>query len=90
MEKLNFNVTMSVDRFKSVNNINSIDVVKNPNTGKLFFTCPQDSSISGKIAKEIDFNGDLAISQCTGTEAGEEFYMLHNHVQLTDNVQHTL
>ena len=87
---LTFTKTMSVSRFKSVNGISKINVIKNPKTEKLFFSCPDDSSISGKVANELDYSKDLSVSECVSTEDGSVFYMLHNAGDTSANVQQTL
>lgn len=90
MNKLNFTATMSIDRFKSVHNISTINVVKNPHTSKRFFVCPADSSISGKIAETIDFAAPLYVSDCTDPDSAESFRLLHNRTDNTANIVATL
>lgn len=88
--KLNFTNTVSIARFKAVNTVSAISIIKNPATDKKFFTCPDDSSLSGKIAEEIDLNLPLYISDCTNPDTGETFRMLHNRADNSANVVATL
>ena len=76
---LSFNNTYSVQDFKAFNHDNKIDVVKNPNTGKLFFQC---GSIRGAVASEIDFHKEVKISEVEGNEGA--FFLMHN--VNTDNI----
>ena len=87
---LKFNSTVSINRFKAVNNISAINVIKNPHTQKRFFTCPDDSSISGKIAEKINFGEPLFVSECADTDSGESFRLLHNRADNTPNVVQVL
>ena len=73
---LQFRETYSIDRFKSMNNVKELRIIKNPHTSKLFFTCPDDSTISGKVGKE-GWQDDPVISLCVDTSTGETFHMLH-------------
>ena len=87
---LKFNNTVSIARFKAVNGISTINVIKNPHTEKRFFTCPDDSKLSGKIAEKVNFTEPLFISECADTESGDLFLMLHNRADNTANVVATL
>lgn len=52
------NVTfMTWDQFKEANNITKADVVRNPNTGKLFVA---SKDMKWKCQADIDFEKDLA------------------------------
>lgn len=85
-----FTKTVSISRFKQLMGINKINIVKNPNTGKVFFTSPDDSDIRGTVAIEIDYTKDLMISTLVNEEDGVTFYMLHNAGNNTANVLQTL
>jgi hypothetical protein len=87
---INFNRTMSVAAFKASRNISTINVVKNPHTEKLFFTCPDDSDVSGKVSTKLDTTKPLCISDFADTESGEKFLLLHNQGTSTVNVQLSL
>lgn len=71
--QLSFSNTYTVNDFKAFNHNNTIDVVKNPNTGKMFFQC---GSIRGAVAKEIDFSREVKISEVSGSEGA--FFLMHN------------
>ena len=87
---LTFTKTVSVNRFKAINSINKIDIVKNPKTDKLFFVCPEDNEIRGTIASTVDYSKDLMISTMVDTETGSSFFMLHNAGNSSANVIQTL
>jgi len=90
-DTLNFSQTRTVEKFKSDHGVTDIQVIKNPHTNKLFFTSPEDSDVSGKVSKSIDWDDDLRISQCTDKESGDTFFMLHNKgADPQQNVQRTL
>ena len=70
---LTFNSTYTVQDFRSFNNNNTIDVVENPHTGSKFFVC---GSIKGAVAKKIDFDKEVKISEVVGSEGA--FFLMHN------------
>lgn len=84
---LNFSETMTVQRFKDKHNVRQLDIIKNPKTGKMFFSCPDDSSISGKISTSDDWKTNPAISRCTDTSSGETFWMLHKKGEAANVVE---
>lgn len=90
MNALNFNNTVSIARFKTINGISTINVIKNPHTEKRFFTCPEDSKLSGKIAEKINFTEPLFVSECSDPDSGETFMLLHNRTDNTANIVATL
>lgn len=72
MADLIFNDTLTVEQFKSHMNVSRVDVKRNPNTGKLFFTY---GSKTGAVAsKGIPQNP--MFSNVTG-EDGSNFWLLH-------------
>lgn len=77
MEKnLIFNDTLTVEQFKAAMNISHIDVKKNPETGKLFFTY---GAKTGAVAvKGIPQHPML--SNVTGSD-GISFWLLHEEGQ---------
>ena len=75
---LTFVTTQSVSRFKAINGISKLSVKLNPETGKHFFVCPDDSKLSGKVSTGIDLEKELSISECVSTVDGTTFYMMHN------------
>jgi hypothetical protein len=87
MEKLTFLQTSSVPGFKKAMGIESIDIILNPKTNKVFFVSPDDSTVSGKVSESLDKDKEMSISRCKD-DAGVEFYMLHNTAK--NNVQFSL
>jgi hypothetical protein len=72
--RLTWGRTWSVPAFKSKHNISSIDVVRNPNSGKLFFVSKDDGDIRGAVSAA--YTADPCISEVCG-EDGEMFFLLH-------------
>lgn len=77
MEKLNFLKTWTIAQFKIEHNIEQIDIKKNEETGKCFFTygfefgaCSNNLLESGKINNPV-------ISQVYSTNTDKTFYLLH-------------
>ena len=73
---LTFNETLTVEQFKAKMNVSRIDVRKNPNTGKLFFTY-------GTQTGAVSLNGIPAhpmLSNVTGSD-GSSFWLLHEEGQ---------
>lgn len=76
MSDLIFNETLTVEQFKSKENVSVIRVKKNPKTGKLFFTY---GAKTGAVAvKGIPTHP--MISNVTGND-GSSFYLLHEEGQ---------
>lgn len=74
--KLTFNETLTVEQFKSQMMVSRIEVKKNPDTGKLFFTY---GSKTGAVAvKGIPTHPML--SNVT-TPEGDTFWLLHEESQ---------
>lgn len=74
--KLTFNETLTVEQFKSQMMVSRIEVKRNPDTGKLFFTY---GSKTGAVAvKGIPSNPML--SNVT-TPEGDTFWLLHEESQ---------
>ena len=88
--KATFTKTVSIDRFKQLRGINKINIVRNPNTSKVFFVSPDDSDIRGTVATTIDYTKDLMVSTLVNEEDGNTFYMLHNVGNNNTNVLQTL
>ena len=70
---LSFNNTYTVNDFKASNHNNTIDVIENPHTGKMFFQC---GSIRGAVATSIDFHKEVKISEVSGSDGA--FFLMHN------------
>ena len=73
---LTFNETLTVEQFKSQMGVSRIDVRKNPNTDKLFFT--YGSQIGAVSLKGIPTHPML--SNVTGSD-GSSFWLLHEEGQ---------
>ena len=84
MSDLNFIRTFSIPAWKTSNSVSEIEIIENPNTGKLFFST--DNGITGAVT---EFNGEIAISQVAGSD-GVEFFMIHKKGSKPDNVKATL
>ena len=87
---LKFTKSVSLNRFKAVQGITKINIVKNPKTDKTFFTCPEDSDIRGTIASSTDFSKEIMVSTMVDSETGNSFLMLHNPGNSSANVIQTL
>jgi hypothetical protein len=74
--KLNFLRKLSLREFSAETKATSLNVVKNPKTGKIFFST-NIAGISGKVSNKYDANKDSVLSECSDDE-GEVFWMLHN------------
>ena len=81
MKTLTFSKQHSIADFKALNNGNAIDIIKNPQTGKLFFTC---GSVTGAVATK----GYASPVVSLVTDGAESFYMLHskNETNLVDSL----
>lgn len=74
--KLNFIDTLTVEQFKDQQHVKEIQVRKNPNTGKLFFT--YGSKTGAVSTKGIPTHPMISLVE--GNE-GEQFYLLHEEGQ---------
>ena len=70
---LKFIETFTVNQFKSKMQVESLNVKRNPNTGKLFFT--YGAKIGAVSSKGIP--NKPMVSEVCGAD-GESFYLLHN------------
>ena len=69
---LSFTQTMQISQFKAKNNITKIDIIKNPNTGKLFFSA---GDITGAVSD--NYAANPVISLMVDKETGESFLLIH-------------
>ena len=83
---LTFKRTLSPSQFMSEHNLDKIDVLINPKTGRRFFTT-SNSDVGGKGSKSDDYKDNPVFSLCVDSSTGEEFWMLHK--KATDNVEHS-
>lgn len=72
MENLNFLKTYTIEQFKAMHNVNSIEVRRNPHTNKLFFS--YGSETGAVSSKGVPVKKPM-ISAVQG-DAGD-FYLLH-------------
>lgn len=70
---LQFIDTLTVEQFKAEKQVNKIQVKKNPNTGKLFFTF--GAKTGAVAARGIPEHPMISLVQ---TPEGDQFYLLHN------------
>jgi hypothetical protein len=82
METITFTKKYTIEQFKSISKCSKIDIIKNPHTGKIFFSA---GDFNGKVSKKGYANP--VISLCTD-DKGETFYMLHS--DSSDNVLDSL
>lgn len=86
MSQLTFEKTVTVAEFKSLERATSIEVVKSPKTGKLFFAT--DNGVNGAFSGDFDeVMANPAMSIVVGTTR-EKFWMLHK--KQSNNVIGTL
>jgi hypothetical protein len=73
-----FGRTISVQAFKAKRAVASVDVIKSPKTGKLFWAC--EDGTQGPVSTKIDLKdtGSLALTECTFSDTQETVLMLHN------------
>ena len=70
---MKFGTKHTISAFKQANNASKLDIVKNPHTGKVFFTC---GSASGKVSNK-GYQPNPVITECTD-EDNNTFFMLHS------------
>lgn len=87
--KLSFIRTVSVNRFKTLNGVEKINIIKGKEDKK-FFSCPEDSALRGAVSSTTDFSKPIVISTVVSTEDGAEFYLMHNQANNDANVAATL
>lgn len=79
-----FTKTQSINKFASVNGLSSIEILKNPKTGKLFGAT--DTGITLRIANDITaLSDDLNVSWFS-PEDGEASWMLHRAGQGAEKI----
>jgi len=76
---MKFVKTHSIIEFKELSKSTTLDVVKNPHTDKIFFTCGTNS---GKVSKKGYAKPVVSLCEVDkpedGGTIGEQFYMLHS------------
>ena len=83
---LTFGVSKSLSAFKAENGGESIKVIRNPKTGKIFFSCGDKKGAVAQKTIAQDFKGDLRVVEAS--DGNEHFLLLCN--ESSDNVLTTL
>jgi hypothetical protein len=79
---MNFSKTLPLVDFIVSKGASKLDIIRNPKTGKRFFTVP-GTDVSGRVAEKVEkLSAELSVSWFA-PEEGEPSYMLHT--QGTDN-----
>ena len=86
---LSFIRTVSVNRFKTLNGVDKINII-NGKEGKKFFSCPEDTELRGAVSHTTDFSKPVVISTVVSTNDGAQFYLMHNQANNDANVAATL
>lgn len=80
-----FTKTQSINKFAMSNGLSSIEILKNPKTGKLFAST--DTGITFRVAKDIQaLSDDLVVSWFTPEDDGEASWMLHKAGQGAEKI----
>lgn len=74
--------SMSIEEFKTANNTVKIDIIKNPQTDKLFVS--SGSKVLGAVSLKWDQSKPSEFVEIINDETGEILWCLHN--QNTDNI----
>ena len=73
---LTFITTMSLDDFKEIKKVQTIEVKENPKTRKLFFVYGVDTgAVSSKYRQGNPENDAISLVE---TDKGDTFFVLHN------------
>ena len=85
MANLTFGLSKSLSAFKAENG-SSMRIIRNPKTGKIFFSCgDKKGAVAAKTAAN-NFEGDLRVVECN--DGQDHFLLLCN--ESSDNVLTTL
>ena len=71
---LTYNQTWTVEQFKDLHKDSELTVIKNPNTGKLFFIC---GDVQGAVSSNVAQSDTPVVSEVTDKTTGKTFFMLH-------------
>ena len=83
---MKFGKTLSVNAFKEMHNADKINIVKNPNTNKLFVTA--NGITVAAVSKNYDSSKDKEFVEMIMEDTGEVLWCLHNSSE--GNVVETL
>jgi hypothetical protein len=73
---MNFSKTLPLVDFIVSQGASKLDIIRNPKTGKRFFTVP-GTDVSGRVADKVEkLSAELSVSWFT-PEEGEPSYMVH-------------
>ena len=88
---MNFSKTLPLVDFIVSKGASKLDIIRNPNTGKRFFTVP-GTDVSGRVSKKVEkLSAELSVSWFTPTKPdadgniGEPSWLVHTTG--TDNVE---
>lgn len=70
-----FGTSLTIAQLKAIQGVDTVTISKNKETGAKFFAC---GAVRGPVSKTFDSSKDHLISNCTDTEEGTTFQMLHN------------
>ena len=85
MSNLTFGASISLAAFKAAQG-EKVKIIKNPKTGKVFFSCGGKTGAVAQKTIDSGFRGDLRI--VSASDGQEEFLLLCN--EASDNVLATL
>ena len=71
---LTFGVSKSLSAFKAENGGEAMKIVRNPKTGKVFFSCGNKTGAVAAKTMNNNFNGDLRVVEVT--DGNEQFLLL--------------
>ena len=82
-----FSKTVDIATFASANGITKLELIKNPNTGKLFVSTNTGITmrVSAKITSEADLNATLQVSWFA-PDGGDASWLLHPKGESGQNV----
>ncbi len=84
---MNFSKTLPIVDFIVSKGASKLDLIRNPKTGKRFFTVP-GTDVTGRVAEKVEkLSTELSVSWFT-PEEGEPSYMVHT--TSTDNCEDSL
>ena len=72
MANLTFGVSRSLSAFKAENG-SSMRIIRNPRTGKVFFSCGNKTGAVAAKTVAANFEGDLRVVECND---GQESFLL--------------
>jgi len=74
---MKFGKKLSIAGFKSLNDTNRLDVIKNPKTGKLFVATAEGATVAA-VSKNYDATKPKEFVELIMEDTGETLWCLHN------------